>query len=238
MKSNLKEAPTPALSSTVLISAGETSLQGELCVPSGAPGVVLFAHGSGSSRHSPRNRFVAEIIRDAGIGTLLFDLLSQAEEAEDEDTGHLRFNIPLLAERLAAATRWVHSLPEGKSWKTGYFGASTGAAAALMAAAMPDNPVAAVVSRGGRPDLAGPSLDLVTAPTLLIVGGLDDWVIRLNADAFAHLRGPKDFRVISGAGHLFAEAGKLEQVAQLAAHWFCKHLFPSPPNFTRSCPMR
>jgi dienelactone hydrolase len=191
--------------------------------------VVLFAHGSGSSRHSPRNRCVAEIIRDAGIGTLLFDLLTQPEEAEDEDTGQLRFNIPLLAQRLTAATRWLHSLPEAKSWKTGYFGASTGAAAALAAAAMPDNPVSAVVCRGGRPDLAGRSLDLITVPTLLIVGGLDDWVVRLNADAFAHLRGPKDFRVIPGAGHLFSETGKLEQVAQLAAHWFCKHLFPPLP---------
>ncbi len=231
MKPDLQEipspSPSPALSSTVLISAGETSLQGELCVPPGAPGVVLFAHGSGSSRHSTRNRFVAEIIRHAGMGTLLFDLLTQTEEAEDEDSGHLRFNIPLLAQRLAAATRWVHSLPEAACWKTAYFGASTGAAAALAAASMPNNPVAAIVSRGGRPDLAGTALGLVTAPTLLIVGGLDDWVIRLNADAFAHLRGPKDFRVIPGASHLFSEPGKLEQVAQLSAQWFSRFLFPA-----------
>lgn len=208
----------------VCMPVGDVNLYGELEVPAHAPGLVLFAHGSGSSRHSPRNQFVARTIRDAGIGTLLFDLLTREEEEEDAVTGELRFNIGFLAERLLGATRWVESQPATCGLKIGYFGASTGGGAALMAAAVMGGRVAAVVSRGGRPDLAGEALSKVVSPTLLIVGGLDDIVIRLNEDALGELRCEKELRVISGASHLFEERGKLEQVAQISAHWFCKHM--------------
>jgi putative phosphoribosyl transferase len=195
-------------------------LDGELIVPPKAAGVVLFAHGSGSSRHSPRNQFVARTLREAGVGTLLFDLLTAEEEEEDRYTGHLRFDIGLLTERLLAATKWHHhNAPDSL---LGYFGSSTGAAAALMAEARSNVPIRAVVSRGGRPDLAGPALPSVKAATLLIVGGDDAPVIGMNQEAYAQMRCPKEIRIIPGATHLFQEAGALEEVAGMAAEWFMK----------------
>jgi dienelactone hydrolase len=208
----------------VHIPAREVTLYGELDVPAGASGLVLFAHGSGSSRHSPRNRFVAQIIREAGMGTLLFDLLTHEEEEEDSVTAEYRFNIELLAERLLAATRWVDDDPELGELKIGYFGASTGGGAALLAAAVVEDRVAAVVSRGGRPDLAGEALSKVESPTLLLVGGLDSSLIELNRTALAKLRCEKELRIIPGATHLFGERGKLEQVARLSAEWFRAHM--------------
>jgi putative phosphoribosyl transferase len=197
------------------------TLSGELIVPPEAFGTVIFAHGSGSSRHSPRNQFVARTLREHRVGTLLFDLLTEAEEREDRHTGRLRFNIELLARRLLAAARWYHKTNPGHL--LGYFGSSTGAAAALTAAAQPDVPIRAVVSRGGRPDLAGPALSMVQAPTLLIVGGDDLQVIPLNQRAYEEMRCPKELRIIQGASHLFEEPGTLEQVAHAAAEWFEKH---------------
>lgn len=200
-------------------------LEGELEIPEGAPGVVLFAHGSGSSRHSPRNQFVARSLRAAGIGTLLFDLLTADEEREDAVTGALRFDIGLLARRLVEATRWLHSRPGTRDIRVGYFGASTGGAAALIAAAeLGGDVVRAVVSRGGRPDLAGRALPRVGSPTLLVVGGQDDVVIGLNEEAFDALRCVKRLEVVPGATHLFEEPGTLEEVARLAAGWFRIHL--------------
>lgn len=196
-------------------------LNGELIVPANARGVVLFAHGSGSSRHSPRNQFVARTIRDRGIGTLLFDLLTEEEEREDEVTGHLRFDINLLAERLVAATLWYHLKDPGKF--IGYFGSSTGGGAALVAEALSEVPIYAIVSRGGRPDLAGPVLPKVKAPTLLIVGGEDTVVIQMNRVALAKMGCPKELRIIPGAKHLFEEPGTLEVVAQMAAEWYELH---------------
>lgn len=220
----MRTIATPLLNPLVSIAIGEVNLYGELEVPAEASGLVLFAHGSGSSRHSPRNRFVARIIREAGIGTLLFDLLTKEEEREDAVTAELRFDIELLAERLLGATQWVAHQSELDGLEIGYFGASTGGGAALMAAAEMGNRVAAVVSRGGRPDLAGDALAKVTSPTLLIVGGLDDIVIRLNEDALAKLNCEKQLRIIPGASHLFQERGKLEEVARLSAQWFGTHL--------------
>ncbi|MFN2525936.1 MAG: dienelactone hydrolase family protein [Actinomycetota bacterium] len=206
------------------IRAGEVELQGDLSRPEPARGVVLFAHGSGSSRHSPRNRFVAEELQAAGLATLLMDLLTEDEERSEAATGHLRFDIELLADRLTGATEWLRSQPDTASLAVGYFGASTGAGAALVAAAnMPDE-VGAIVSRGGRPDLAGPALQQVTAPTLLIVGGNDHQVIEMNRSALAQLQGKKEIQIVPGAGHLFEESGTLEEVARLARDWFVKHL--------------
>jgi len=193
-------------------------LNGELVLPTDASGVVLFAHGSGSSRLSPRNQFVARTLRDRRLGTLLFDLLTEAEEEEDRFTGHLRFDIELLGERLLGATRWFHE--QHPSVPIGYFGSSTGGGAALVAAARAPVPVQAIVSRGGRPDLAGGALTQVQAPTLLIVGGADPQVISLNQAALGQMRCPKELRIIPGASHLFEEPGALEQVALLAADWF------------------
>jgi dienelactone hydrolase len=210
------------------IPAGDAVLDGDLMVPSGASGIAVFAHGSGSSRHSPRNRSVASVIRKAGVGTLLFDLLTREEEAIDIFTRHLRFDIELLTERLIEATRWLAGREETLNLRVGYFGSSTGAAAALMAAARMGEEVGAVVSRGGRPDLAGDALPLVKAPTLLIVGGHDETVIELNQDAYSLLRCEKELRVIPGATHLFEEPGALEQVADFAAAWFKARLQPLP----------
>jgi pimeloyl-ACP methyl ester carboxylesterase len=210
------------------IPAGDAVLDGDLMVPSGASGIAVFAHGSGSSRHSPRNRNVARVIREAGVGSLLFDLLTREEEAIDVFTRHLRFDIELLTERLIEATRWLAALEETLNLRVGYFGSSTGAAAALMAAARMGEEVGAVVSRGGRPDLAGDALPLVKAPTLLIVGGHDETVIELNQDAYSLLRCEKELRVIPGATHLFEEPGALEQVADFAAAWFKERLQPLP----------
>lgn len=206
---------------TVKIPAGSVELSGELILPSAASGVVLFAHGSGSSRFSPRNTFVANVLQQQGIGTLLFDLLTRAE---DQDYA-MRFDIDLLTHRLLDATAWLQAKPETKALHIGYFGASTGAAAALQAAAEMGNDIAAVVSRGGRPDLAGEiALSQVTAPTLLIVGSADYGVIELNQQAFALMKCKKELVLVPGATHLFEEAGTLEQAAQHAANWFLKYL--------------
>ena len=196
-------------------------LNGELIMPPNAPGVVLFAHGSGSSRHSPRNQFVARTLREHGVGTLLFDLLTKDEEEEDRFTGHLRFDIGLLAERLLGATYWYHKKEPDSV--IGYFGSSTGGGAALVADAQSEVPIRAIVSRGGRPDLAGPALPKVKAATLLIVGGNDTPVVEMNQEAYAQMRCPKELRLVPGATHLFEEPGTLEQVAQLAAEWFERH---------------
>src|SRR2546430_1400352 len=185
----------------VHIRSGDVQLEGDLSIPDGAQGVVLFAHGSGSSRHSPRNQFVARTIREAGVGTLLFDLLTREEEEVDSRTRHLRFDIGLLAERLVDATYWIKGNLEHLS--VGYFGSSTGGGAALVAAAELGETVGAVVSRGGRPDLAGDALPLVKAPTLLIVGGLDYPVIQMNREAYARLRCEKELIIVPGATHLF-----------------------------------
>lgn len=211
-------------SNEVQIKAGPVLLNGELRVPEKASGIVLFAHGSGSSRHSPRNQYVARVIRDAGVGTLLFDLLTGNEEKVDNYTREFRFDINLLARRLVAATNWLATQAETSHLRSGYFGASTGGGAALVAAAHMGREVGAVVSRGGRPDLAGAALGHVKAPTLLIVGGLDGPVIRMNEDAYAQLTCVKELKIISGATHLFEEPGKLEEVARLAASWFVTHL--------------
>jgi len=206
----------------VHIRSGDVQLQGDLSIPDGAQGVVLFAHGSGSSRHSPRNQFVARTIREAGVGTLLFDLLTRDEEAIDAHTAQLRFDIGLLATRLIDGTYWIKG--ELDYLKVGYFGSSTGGGAALVAAAELGDTVGAVVSRGGRPDLAGDALAKVESPTLLIVGGLDYPVIEMNKAALARLRCEKEMKIVPGATHLFEEPGTLEQVADLAAAWFQKHL--------------
>jgi putative phosphoribosyl transferase len=210
----------------VRIPVGPVELQGNLDVPEDAKGVVLFAHGSGSGRHSPRNRYVARALKERGLATLLIDLLTADEEEVDLRTGRLRFDIGLLALRLAGATDWLRREPDTRDLRIGYFGASTGAGAALVAAAERPQEVGAVVSRGGRPDLAGDALPLVEAPTLLIVGGDDERVLRMNEEAFARLRVEKRLEIIPGAGHLFEEPGALEEVARLAADWFTRYLAP------------
>ena len=212
------------VAAAVRMPIGPVTLTGDLEIPQDATGLVLFAHGSGSSRHSLRNQSVARALRAAGSGTLLFDLLTREEEAEDANTGHLRFNIGFLAGRLAAATQWVISLEEAQQLPVGYFGSSTGGAAALVAAAESDADVRAVVSRGGRPDLAGEALPFVKAPTLLIVGECDEEVLRLNEAAYAQLQCEKRLDVVPRATHLFEEPGALAEVARLAARWFQKHL--------------
>jgi putative phosphoribosyl transferase len=206
---------------TVRVTTGSVVLEGDLGMPEDATGVVLFAHGSGSSRLSPRNRYVADVLRERGLATLLLDLLTRAEELAESQTGHLRFDIEMLAERLGGATDWLATHPAAARLPIGYFGASTGAAAALVAAAERPERVAAVVSRGGRPDLAGAALRRVRAPTLLIVGGNDTAVIALNEVALEQLAAAeKQLEIVPGASHLFEEPGALEQVAQLAAGWF------------------
>jgi putative phosphoribosyl transferase len=197
-------------------------LRGDLQVPNEALGLVIFAHGSGSGRKSSRNRYVARVLNDRGLGTLLFDLLTMKEEREDEFTAHLRFDIPMLSERLRAVTEWV--LAEHHEAAIGYFGASTGAAAALIAASELGSAIHAVVSRGGRPDLAGLALRHVAAPTLLIIGGEDHQVIELNKSAFRDLQCQKELKIVARATHLFEEPGTLEAVADLAAQWFEEHL--------------
>jgi len=211
----------------VRIAAGSVLLEGNLSLPAGARGVVLFAHGSGSSRHSPRNRHVARLLNQAKLATLLVDLLTADEEAIDLRTAHLRFDIGLLAERLIAATDWLTQQPATRELRVGYFGASTGAGAALVAAAERPEVVGAVVSWGGRPDLAGPALARVRAPTLLIVGGNDVPVIELNQAALAQLRCEKQLVIVPGATHLFEEPGALDEVAQLAREWFERYLTPA-----------
>ena len=208
----------------VWIAAGTADMEGGLCVPKDATSIVLFAHGSGSSRHSPRNRYVAQVLRQGGLATLLMDLLTAAEEREDARTARLRFDIDLLAQRLAAAIDWLVENPATSNLRIGLFGASTGAAAAVVAAAERPEAVGAVVSRGGRPDLALPVLGRVKAPTLLIVGSLDHPVIGMNREALAHLQTEKRMEIVAGATHLFEEEGALEEVARLAREWFRAYL--------------
>ena len=208
----------------VRIRAGEALIDGDLVVPARAAGLVVFAHGSGSSRFSRRNRLVAQTMEDAGFATLLMDLLTKSEEAIDIRTGEYRFDIPRLGHRVVAALDWAAGEPAVSTMPVACFGASTGAAAALIAAAERPAHVRAVVSRGGRPDLASDALPLVTAPTLLIVGG-DDWpVIEMNRNAMRRMRAPVQLEIVPGATHLFEEPGALERVAQLAVHWCRRHL--------------
>ncbi len=212
----------------VQVPIGRHFLQGDLSVPVGAGGLVVFAHGSGSSRHSPRNRFVAGVLGDRRLATLLIDLLTPEEEAVDQRTSLLRFDLDLLAARLATIIDWLRQGDHAPRLPIGLFGASTGGGAALMAAAARPDEVKAVVSRGGRPDLAGRWLPRVEAPTLLIVGGLDDLVIGLNRDAMRQMSGLVELKIVRGATHLFEEPGTLEQVAALAGDWFVKHLAQVP----------
>src|SRR5688572_18629249 len=205
----------------VNIPAGAATLEGHISVPANARGMVLFVHGSGSSRHSPRNQFVAQTLNDAGLATLLFDLLTPEEEAMD---ARLRFDIGLLAIRLGFATDWVLQEPAARDLRIGYFGASTGGGAAMLTAAERPEAVGAIVSRGGRPDLAGATLPIVRAPTLLIVGGADEAVIGMNREAMAKMQCEVKLELVPGATHLFEEPGALEQVAQLASEWFRRHL--------------
>ena len=202
-------------------------LDGDLGMPPQPHGLVLFAHGSGSSRHSPRNQFVAAALEDRGFATLLIDLLTPAEEAVDRRTAQLRFDIEMLASRLVAIVDWLRRQPETASLPIGLFGASTGGGAALMAAAARPRDIAAVVSRGGRPDLAGAALPKVTTPTLLIVGALDTPVIQMNRDAMRQMRGEVALDIVPGATHLFEEPGTLERVAELAGVWFDRYLHQS-----------
>jgi pimeloyl-ACP methyl ester carboxylesterase len=208
----------------VRVPAGPATLEGNLTLPGEARAVVLFAHGSGSSRHSPRNRYVARLLNEAKLATLLIDLLTVNEELIDMRTAQLRFDIELLAERLVDATNWLAQFPDTRHLRIGYFGASTGAAAALVAAAVRPDAVGAIVSRGGRPDLAGAALPHVRAPTLLIVGGNDGQVIELNRTALAQMRSEKQLVIVPGATHLFEEPGALDEVARLARDWFHRHL--------------
>jgi putative phosphoribosyl transferase len=218
----------------VRVVAVPVTLEGNLSLPEKARGVVLFAHGSGSSRHSPRNRHVARMLNEANLATLLIDLLTPEEEMIDLRTAHLRFDIGLLAERLVAATDWLTRYPDTRHLRIGYFGASTGAAAALVSAAERPQVVGAVVSRGGRPDLAGPTLAGVRAPTLLIVGGNDYAVIELNQAALAQLRCEKRLVIVPGATHLFEEPGALDEVARLAREWFEHHVVPAEAPVKRT----
>lgn len=216
----------------ITVEAGKVTLEGTLVVPKNARGIVLFAHGSGSSRHSPRNRYVAEVLQAKGIATLLFDLLTMGEELMDERTGEIRFDIPLLSKRLSDATQFIIRDPDISGLRVGYFGASTGAAAALVAAAELPDIISAVVSRGGRPDLAGNALPAVAAPTLLIVGGNDEVVIDLNRQALEEIgSSQKKLVIVPGATHLFEEPGTLEEVARLASEWF--HRYCVPDNRTK-----
>src|SRR5579859_4448035 len=208
----------------IRIVLGSIALEGTLNVPYGAHGVVLFAHGSGSSRFSPRNRYVAEALRKAKLATLLMDLLNAQEEHVDKQTAEYRFDIDLLAQRLVGATDWLKQNADTRRLHIGYFGASTGGGAALVAAAQRPDVVKAVVSRGGRPDLAGKALNAVKAPTLLIVGGQDTQVIILNTQALAHIQSEKSLEIVPGASHLFEEPGTLERVAESAREWFARHL--------------
>jgi putative phosphoribosyl transferase len=213
---------------SVSLRTATVPLEGNLTIPGGALGVVLFAHGGGSGRNSPRNQFVASVLREAGFATLLLDLLSPAEQEADLQTRRLRFDIGLLADRLLDAVLWVNGHPATRDLRAGLFGASTGAAAALVAAAQMPDVVEAVVSRGGRPDLAGPALPHVAAPTLLIVGGDDAEVIEMNRAALARLRAETKLAIVPGASHLFEQPDALEAAASLACEWFLQHLRPRP----------
>lgn len=218
---------------SVSVDAGPVTLQGDLNLPESARAVVLFAHGSGSGRFSPRNRYVAELLNQAGLATLLVDLLTTEEEAIDMRTAHLRFDIGLLADRLIGATRWLKREPATRDLHIGYFGASTGAGAALVAAAELPDAIGAIVSRGGRPDLAGDALPRVSAPTLLIVGGNDPEVLELNRLALAQMRCERQLVVIPRATHLFEEPGTLNEAARLARDWFLRYLDPAKGDQSR-----
>ena len=218
---------TSANASAVRVPIDGRSLPGDLTLPAGATGLVLFAHGSGSSRRSPRNQFVARMLEQSRLATLLIDLLTPEEEAVDERTAHLRFDIELLANRLVAIVDWLRRHPQTGTCRIGLFGASTGGGAALVAAARRPDQIAAVVSRGGRPDLAGDALLKVAAPTLLIVGGHDTPVIDMNRDAMARMHGEVALEIVPGATHLFEERGTLNRVAELAAGFFSRHLAAS-----------
>jgi putative phosphoribosyl transferase len=211
----------------VRIPAGPATLDGRLCIPPDGSGIVLFGYGRGSGRHHRRHCQVARVLERAGLGTLLIDLLTGKEEALDRQTGHLRLDIGLLAERLVAVTKWLLGFRETQGLRIGYYGASTGAAAALVSAAVRPQDVNAVVSRGGRPDLAGPLLGLVRAPTLLIVGGRDLGVLELNMESAAQLQAENRVEIVPGASHLFQEPGALDQVAELTRAWFERHLTPA-----------
>jgi putative phosphoribosyl transferase len=215
---------------SVTVAAGPVALEGVIDIPDGAQGIALFAHGSGSSRHSPRNRSVGQALNEGGIATLLLDLLTAEEEEEDRGGARLRFDIPLLAQRVADVTDWLFQFPETRGLRIGYFGASTGAAAALVAAAQRPDTVAAIVSRGGRPDLAGPELARVRAPTLLIVGGHDYQVLAMNEDALQQLHVERRLAIVPGATHLFEEPGTLDEVARLARDWFAHYLAAPAPG--------
>jgi putative phosphoribosyl transferase len=228
-------APSPI---PVVVRASNVELAGDLIVPRQCAGVVLFAHGSGSSRLSPRNVVVSRALVDAGFATLLFDLLTADEEHTERETRHLRFDVDLLADRLASAADSTRAFEALRDLPLGYFGASTGAAAALVAAANHPDVVSSVVSRGGRPDLAGPALQRVKAATLLIVGGDDLDVLALNRAAFARLSAVKDLQVVPGAGHLFEEPGALQQVTMLAIDWFGRHLVRREPMQRTAVPPR
>ena len=220
----MKTSIARTIEEEVVISARNVDLQGNLTLPENAQGIILFAHGSGSSRHSVRNRFVASYLNRDGFGTLLMDLLSAEEESFDLATAHLRFDIGLLAERLMVAVDWLQANEATQKMRIGLFGSSTGGGAALVTAAREPGAIGAVVSRGGRPDMAGTALPEVKAPTLLIIGGDDLPVIELNREAAEELRCPKAIKIIPGATHLFEEPGTLEEVARLASEWFAKHL--------------
>ncbi len=211
---------------SIHVPVGRYHLEGDLVIPAAAVGLVLFAHGSGSSRHSPRNQFVARALERRGLATLLIDLLTPSEEEVDDRTAQYRFDLPMLAERLVNIVDWLRQQPDTKPLPIGLFGASTGGGAALMAAAVRPDDVAAVVSRGGRPDLAGQALRRVGAPTLLIVGGLDTPVIQMNRDAMDEMGPDVVLEIVPGATHLFEEPGTLARVAELAAEWFVGHLAP------------
>ena len=220
----IDRSPSATAERPVTISSRGEAIEGNLTIPADARGIVLFAHGSGSSRHSPRNRFVAKTLNGDGLATLLMDLLTVTEEEYDVVTRRHRFDIGLLAARLLGAIEWIQHQPETRNLRIGLFGASTGAAAALVAAGRSPDAVGAVVSRGGRPDLAGEWLSQMTAPTLLIIGGADEPVIALNEHAFERLRCEKRLEIVPGATHLFSEPGALEQVAARAGQWFARHL--------------
>jgi putative phosphoribosyl transferase len=208
----------------VRIPIDSVTLEGDLAIPSDAAGLVVFAHGSGSSLHGVRNQHVARLLRDARMGTLLFDLLTPGEEAVDRQTQHLRFDIGLLSHRLFGTVEWCRRNDETRPLPLGFFAASTGGAAALVAAAEPLSAAMSVVLRGGRPDMAGEALKSVRAPTLLIVGGEDDWVLQRNMESYGRLPCEKELKIIPGASHLFEEPGALEQVARHAAAWFVRTL--------------
>lgn len=213
---------------TVQIPVGSIVLEGNLTIPLNSQAVILFAHGSGSSRYSARNQYVAQVLARSGLSTLLIDLLTPHEDAVDRQTGHLRFDIGVLALRLSTAIDWLANNPATSNLRLGLFGASTGTGAAMVTAAARPDRIGAIVSRGGRPDLAGQALHSVRAPTLLIVGGHDEAVVRLNRDAFNALRTLKAMEIVPGAGHLFEEPGTLERVAELARGWFIQYLTRVP----------